>query len=57
MRTVYLITTGGTIEKEYSEKTGVLLNDTNKIGDYLKRLRLPDTDVHVVPLMNKAAWR
>ena len=53
MQTVYLITTGGTIEKEYSEQLGVVLNNTSKVGEYLKRLRLPDCNVQIVPLMNK----
>ena len=53
MQTIYLITTGGTIEKEYSEELGVVLNNESKIGQYLKRLRFPDCDVHVIPLMNK----
>ena len=53
MRTIYLITTGGTIEKTYSEGTGIVLNNASKIGQYLDRLRLPDTDVQVVPVMNK----
>jgi L-asparaginase len=53
MQTIYLITTGGTIEKEYSEQLGVVLNKESKISDYLKHLRLPDCEVRVVPLMNK----
>lgn len=53
MQTIYLITTGGTIEKMCSEQSGVVLNRASKIGQYLQRLRLPDSDVHVVPLMNK----
>jgi L-asparaginase len=53
MQTIYLITTGGTIEKEYSEQLGVVLNHESKISRYLKRLRLPDCEVRVVPLMNK----
>jgi L-asparaginase len=53
MQTIYLITTGGTIEKEYSEQLGMVLNNENKIGRYLKCLRLPDVDVQIVPLMNK----
>ena len=53
MRTIYVVTTGGTIEKRYSEQAGAVLNDGNKIGQYLERLRLPDTEVQVVPLMNK----
>jgi L-asparaginase len=53
MQIIYLITTGGTIEKEYSEQVGVVLNNTRKIGDYLKRLRLPGCQMRVVPLLNK----
>lgn len=53
MKTVYLITTGGTIEKEYSEQLGIVTNRDARVSDYLKRLRLPGTDVHVVELMNK----
>jgi len=53
MRTVYLITTGGTIEKRYSEQSGAVLNTASKITEYLTRLRLPDSDVRVVSLMNK----
>jgi L-asparaginase len=53
MQTIYLITTGGTIEKEYSEQLGVVLNNESKISRYLKRLRLPDCDVRIIPLMNK----
>jgi len=41
MRTIYVLTTGGTIEKRYSEQAGAVLNDGNKIGQYLERLRLP----------------
>ena len=50
---VYLITTGGTIEKVYSEQTGEVANLSNKIDRYLGQLRLPDMHVNVVPLMNK----
>lgn len=53
MQTIYVITTGGTIEKEYSEQIGVVLNKTRRIADYLKRLRLPDCQVRIIPLMNK----
>ncbi len=53
MRTVQVITTGGTIEKAYSEQSGEVLNTTSKIGLYLQLLRLPDLDVRVTPLMNK----
>jgi L-asparaginase len=53
MQTIYVLTTGGTIEKMYSERAGTVVNDASKIGDYLDLLRLPDTDVQVVPVMNK----
>lgn len=53
MRTIDLITTGGTIEKMYSEQSGAVLNSESKIGQYLSRLRLPDCEVRVIPLLNK----
>jgi L-asparaginase len=53
MKVIYLIATGGTIEKAYSEQTGAVANLSSKIDRYLKLLRLPDTEVNIVPLMNK----
>jgi L-asparaginase len=53
MLKVNVITTGGTIEKVYSEQTSKVENLDSKIDRYLGRLRLPDCDVHVTPLMNK----
>ncbi len=53
MPTVYVLTTGGTIEKVYSENSGSVSNTENKIDRYLRLLRLPDAEVNVVPLMNK----
>jgi L-asparaginase len=53
MLKINVITTGGTIEKSYSEQTSSVENVDNKIDRYLGRLRLPDCDVHVTPLMNK----
>jgi len=53
MLKVNVITTGGTIEKVYSEQTSTVENLDNQIDRYLGRLRLPDCDVSVVPLMNK----
>jgi L-asparaginase len=53
MPTVYVMTTGGTIEKVYSERNGVVANLDSKIDRYLRLLRLPETEVNVVPLMNK----
>jgi L-asparaginase len=48
-----VITTGGTIEKVYSEQTSSIEHLDNKIDRYLSHLRLPDCDVRVLPLMNK----
>jgi L-asparaginase len=53
MTTVYILTTGGTIEKTYSEQTGTVANVNAKIQRYLDLLRLPDTQVNVNPLLNK----
>jgi L-asparaginase len=50
---IHLVTTGGTIEKIYSEQSGQVQNVTAKIDRYLQSLRLPDTRVEVTPLMNK----
>jgi len=53
MLKVNLITTGGTIEKIYSEQTNTVENLVNQIDRHLHRLRLPDCEVRMVPLMNK----
>jgi L-asparaginase len=53
MLNVNVITTGGTIEKVYSEQTSTVENLNNKIDRYLGRLRLPDCAVRVVPIINK----
>jgi L-asparaginase len=53
MKVVYLVTTGGTIEKVYSERTGSVANLDSKINRYLQLLRLPDADINIVALMNK----
>jgi L-asparaginase len=50
---IYVLTTGGTIEKVYSENSGSVSNTENKIDRYLRLLRLPETEVNIVPLMNK----
>jgi L-asparaginase len=52
MTVIYVLTTGGTIEKVYSEQTGEVRNLDSKIDRYLGLLRLPDAEVRVVPLMN-----
>jgi L-asparaginase/Glu-tRNA(Gln) amidotransferase subunit D len=41
MRTVYVLTTGGTMEKVYSERTGDVANVESKLDRYLGLLRLP----------------
>src|SRR5215470_5301387 len=53
MHVLYVLTTGGTIEKIYSEKTGSVTNVDSKIDRYLGLLRLPHCQVNIVPLMNK----
>jgi len=50
---IHLLSTGGTMEKVYSEQTGSVVNDESKIDRYLARLRLPATEVLVTNLMNK----
>ena len=53
MRRIYLIATGGTIEKVYQEQTGTVQNVASKIDRYFRSLRLPDADIEVTHLMNK----
>jgi L-asparaginase len=53
MRAIYVLTTGGTMEKTYSEDAGAVANTESKIDRYLCLLRLPDVEVNIVPLMNK----
>jgi len=45
MLRIHLISTGGTIEKTYSEQTGSVENTGSKINRYLQQLRLPDARV------------
>ena len=52
MMVIYVVTTGGTIEKAYSEQKGTVANLDSKIDRYLRLLRLPDSGVRIVPLMN-----
>jgi L-asparaginase len=49
---IHLISTGGTIEKIYSESTGSVVNLETKIDRYLKQLRLPDADIEAISVMN-----
>lgn len=53
MQTLYLITTGGTIEKVYLERTGSVANLGRKIGRYLSKLRLPGLKIKTAHIMNK----
>ena len=53
MQRIYLISTGGTIEKVYSEQSGVVENRAAKLERYLRMLRLPDAEIHTFHLMNK----
>jgi L-asparaginase len=50
---VYVLCTGGTIEKMYSEQAGTVINLESKIDRYLSQLRLPELTVETVRLMNK----
>ncbi len=50
---IHLLSTGGTIEKIYSEQSGAVENLETKIDRYLKLLRLPDVHVEIQHLMNK----
>lgn len=53
VRHLTIITTGGTIEKTYDERTGELTNRQSIVGRMLRRLRLEDTAVNIVELMSK----
>jgi L-asparaginase len=51
---LYILTTGGTIEKIYDEHFGQLENrDTIIRNKILQKLRLPYTDIHVKSIMAK----
>jgi len=52
LQRIHLISTGGTIEKIYSESTGSVVNLETKIDRYLKLLRLPDAEIDAISLMN-----
>jgi L-asparaginase len=53
VRSITLITTGGTIEKTYDEASGQLLNRGSIVRRMLSRLRLEDTAVRIIELMSK----
>jgi L-asparaginase len=51
---LFILTTGGTIEKIYDEFEGSLQNkDTIVKNKILQKLRLPYTDIHLEPIMAK----
>jgi L-asparaginase len=52
-RKIYIITTGGTIEKTYDEEKGVLVNRGSHLYEMLKKLRLPFLDIHHQDLLCK----
>lgn len=53
MRRITLITTGGTMEKEYDERRGVLVNRGSVVDRMLRRLRLADVSIVPMELMHK----
>lgn len=53
MRHLTIITTGGTIEKTYDERTGVLDNRASIIRRMLRRLRLEQTSINIIELLSK----
>lgn len=53
MQRIYLLSTGGTIEKVYSEQSGAVENRAAKLDRYLRMLRLPDAEIRSIQLMNK----
>ncbi len=53
MQRIYLLSTGGTIEKVYSEQSGSVENRAAKLDRYLRMLRLPDAEIRTIQLMNK----
>lgn len=50
---IEVLTTGGTIEKIYSEQSGTVQNVVARINQYISQLRLPDTQIEITQLMNK----
>lgn len=53
MRSITLITTGGTIEKTYDDRSGVLANHRSIVRKMLRRIRLEDVSLNVIELMSK----
>ncbi len=53
IKRIALISTGGTIEKVYSELEGVLVNEVSNLDMVLAGLKLEGVAITRVPLMNK----
>jgi L-asparaginase len=53
VRTIALISTGGTIEKTYDEQAGTLANRRSIVDRMLAELRLESTEVVTLPVMSK----
>ncbi|MBZ0172905.1 MAG: asparaginase [Phycisphaerales bacterium] len=53
MKHVTLISTGGTIEKTYDERTGTLMNRVSIVDRMLEALRLEDLTINTLELFSK----
>jgi len=53
MRQITLISTGGTIEKTYDEHAGTLSNRSSIVQEMLRLLRLEDSHINTLQLMQK----
>lgn len=53
MKRVTLISTGGTIEKTYDERTGMLANRRSIVDTMLAALRLEDISINSIQLLSK----
>ena len=53
MQQITLISTGGTIEKTYDEHAGTLANRASIVQEMLRLLRLEDTTINTMQLMQK----
>lgn len=53
MKRITLISTGGTIEKTYDERTGTLTNRRSVVDQMLSALRLEDIDINPIELLSK----
>lgn len=53
MKRITLISTGGTIEKTYDERTGTLMNRRSIVDRMLSALRLEDIAINSIELLSK----